>query len=240
MTKSVKQFSIFISNMSDRAIAAYAVKWEFLQSNGKIISDKREYFQLKPTSSDTNPALRPHSSRLISLINGVVVNRYPAKLITDFPQFPENERPEIKDALINEISELNKKLVKSVGWSVTLDGVLFTDGTFVGPDTIGYFDRIKARSDARQDILQEISDIVAQANESSAQAYTNAFRHAEEVLGSGVPRFSGFNTTDFYKRSKAQTAQEILTRRNKLGDQEAIDFVKNELSKPRMRLIKQK
>lgn len=236
MEDDIKRFSVFITNNSNRAIAAYIVKWEFLQPNGRVINDYRGYSQLKLSAigtDDLHPALTSRSSRLLSLINGVASA---TKLLNPPSLIPEDKRGYIKNNLNNEISHLTKKLEKSVSWSVTLDSVLFTDGTLVGTDTHGYFEELKAQLEGRQDMFQEVLNIIS--NETPERTYADAFKHAEEIIGSGVPPLSGFAASDFYKRSKGLAAQEILTRRSRLGEQQAIEFVKNALSKPRFQLVK--
>ena len=231
--KDVRRFSVFISNNSGHAIAAYVVKWEFQQPNGKVISNSRSFFQ-----SSTSPLLPSGSNRLMSLIKGIEIYQGIVRPITTIPEIPEDKRLIAKAGLNNEIDQLNKRLTESVSWSATLDGVLFVDGTFVGPNTLGYFEELKAKFDGRHDMLQEFSDIIVRGSVNPAQAQADAFRHAEEVLGSGVPRLLKFDAGEFYNRSKAQMAQEILARRDKLSVQQAIDFAKNELSKPRMQVVK--
>jgi len=50
-----------------------------------------------------------------------------------------------------------RQLSESVKVIVSIDGVLFADGTFVGPDSQGYFGSLKAEIDARRDLVEEIA-----------------------------------------------------------------------------------
>ena len=40
--------------------------------------------------------------------------------------------------------------------TVTLDGVFFDDGTFIGPDTNDFFAKVKAQMDVRHEVLQGV------------------------------------------------------------------------------------
>jgi hypothetical protein len=231
--EDVKRFSVFITNKSDRTVASYVVKWEFLRADGKTVSSTKAYSQLNSLDGNARnqpPALKPHSSGLVSLINEIQEHKYPATFIGDDSAFPAAKQSAAKNNMTQRINKLHDKLKTSVSWSVTLDGVLFTDGTFVGPDTTGYFDRIKARFDARDDLLREMSDISAKPAE--------VFNHAKNVPNAERPKLKGLKVSDFYDRSKAELAREIITRQKNMGDQQTIDFIKSESGKPRIQLTK--
>ena len=62
---------------------------------------------------------------------------------------------------VAERSQLTSELSQATDLTVSLDGVFFDDGTFVGPNSTGFFERINAIVSAKLDLLSD----VARANE---------------------------------------------------------------------------
>jgi hypothetical protein len=240
LAPDVKQFSVFITNNSDRAVAAYLVRWEFVQADGRIVPSSQAYARLRSLDGSAQsepPALAAHSSRLVSQINEIETRTAPATYIGDH-NLPADKQATIKSGTTQSLSALQNQLKTSASWSASLDSILFTDGTFAGPDTSGYFDRLKAQFDGRADFLQELSAILANPSANQAQAYADIFSRAKNVPNAEHPRLAGLAATDYYNRSRAFLAREIITRQANQGDQQTIDYIKSESSRPRIQLVK--
>jgi hypothetical protein len=240
LAPDVKQFSVFITNNGDRAVAAYLVRWEFVQADGRIVPSSKAYARLKSLDGSARsepPALAAHSSRLVSLINEIETRTDPATYIGDH-NLPADKQSAIKSNTTRTLGELQNKLKTSGSWNASLDSILFTDGTFAGPDTSGEFARLKAELDGRADFLQELSAILARPNADQAQLCAEVFNLAKNVPNAEHPRLAGLAASDFYNRSRAFLAREIITRQANQGDQKTIDYIKSESSRPRIQLVK--
>jgi hypothetical protein len=194
----------------------------------------------------SRPALEPGSSRMLSLIDVIGKGRG-ASIWTGAGQIrpardktvPENIGQQSQEYTQQQIEKLNKLVEDSVSWSVSIDGCFFEDGSFIGPDKTAFFENTKAEQDAEHDLLQEVKDIVASRHQQDKE-FTGVFEHLQSVAGLENPTLSEFNRTGFYNYKKAIFARQILAVRKKVGEQRTIDYVREELNKPRLMLVKQK
>ena len=251
----LKRFSVYVVNNGSQPVAALAVNWEFIQSDGQAVSKYKAVRQpnLFHTGNATTPPtssldqfsapvahalIEPHASRLVSLLDAAVVrSKDEVRLTKDSVDVPEQVRLQDRYTA-DEVSRLNKMIEKSVSWNVSIDGAFFEDGTFVGPDKTGFFYRIKAESDARLDLLTDIASLMIQPGSARGDSDDAVFGYVQSVAGSGRPRLSGFAANDFYKHRKSIFALQILTNRKTLGDKRAIELIREQLKEPRIQLIK--
>src|SRR5262249_9084490 len=112
------------------------------------------------------------------------------------------------------------------------------DGTFVGPNKTGFFEKTKAEVDARADLLTEITNLMAQSESNKNNLNETVFNYLESVAGASRPKLSGFTADDFYKQKKSTLALQILTVRKVLGEEKAREFVRAQMKEPNLRLIK--
>lgn len=251
----LKQFSVFVINNSSRPVAALAINWEFIQPDGRAISKYKAVSQpnLFHTGNPgapsgaiglssrvaTAPIIEPHSSRLVSLLDATAIKPQGVQLTKDRTDVPDDVKQKAEKYTSGQVDQLNQMIEKSVNWSVSIDGVFFEDGTFVGPDKTGFFDKIKAQVDARFDLLTEIATLMAQPESAKGNLYETVFKYVQSVAGSGRPKLSGFAAKEFYKHKKSTLALQILTNRKILGDERAIDFVREQLKEPHIQVTKQ-
>ena len=102
--------------------------------------------------------------------------------------------------------------------TVTLDGAFFEDGTFVGPDRIGYFDIFKAQVTARHDLMAR----VVAANKAGQGLAQVASEIETSLPASRNELRAGATPADHYEHYKNLYATEFLNVRKKLGDQGAL------------------
>ncbi len=244
LATQIEKFSIFIINNSDNAITAYQVKWEFVQKNGKKVSKTtaRSNFDSFSALGRENqpPIISAHAKYFSTIFDEIVVNQDGATvtLVSDQPQFPENMKSIVQEKLSNDILELQKLMENCTEWSVSLDGVFFSNGTFIGPNTTDYFERVKARLDAKIEVLNEISRIFALPATSQAQSHAVVFKYAERLLKETPAKKPGFSAEAFYDRSKHNFAKEIIGQRTKSSDEQAIKNVLNEMPYRHIKLVK--
>ncbi|MCI0490093.1 MAG: hypothetical protein L0229_26165 [Blastocatellia bacterium] len=123
------------------------------------------------------------------------------------------------------VNELNALLENSISVTVAIDGAFFEDGGFVGPDTTDFFAEMKAKQDARRDLLVEI-ERTAGLNKS------DVFKQVEIIAQGGAQRDRAESRVALhYNISKQRYAQELLARRRVMGDERLLDFVREQLAR---------
>ncbi len=125
--------------------------------------------------------------------------------------------------------ELMKRLTEARKITVVLDGALFEDGTFIGPDSSNFYGWLSSLVESRKDLIQNLKTIQRDGNPSKVQE-----RLEEE---NRVPRISlGPHSTydDFYKFNRRSFAQSLLRLKNAVGD----DAIRRELETSSERWLK--
>jgi len=102
--------------------------------------------------------------------------------------------------------------------TVSIDGVFFEDGTFVGPDTTNFFAQGQAVVAAKRDLLQQISDQLQRKKQPM-----EIYKTLEEVAARAAPTLDANSThDDYYDQFKKMYADEILRMRATQGDEKAL------------------
>lgn len=158
---AAKPLSLLIVNRSSRDIVAVALKW------GMKSGDRAKVFpQMQATPgrlmgmASKDPALQTRTSlvpagglKLVSFDN--TVEQILNGLRTSYGK--QRLTPGDLRKIIRGIAE-NRQNIESVysNLSVSIDGLFFDDGTFVGEDTFFFFDLMRGRIDARNDFLSSL------------------------------------------------------------------------------------
>lgn len=118
--------------------------------------------------------------------------------------------------------------------TVTLDGVFFDDGTFIGPDNNDFFVKVKTQMDVRYEVLQGV-----QTDLQSGKDPTEVFRELEQIRNRERQVSGGEMTTNelrsFYQH---MFAQDVLGMKEMWGADGAIANVQRQLSRPWVTLRK--
>lgn len=127
------------------------------------------------------------------------------------------------------------ELARYINITIRLDGALFDDGSFVGQDTSGFFDAIKAEIESKQDFLREIQNGLQQGK--SAAEISKQI----ESLTSTPAISLGSNSTylDYYNYYRKELAEEYLRYKEASGDDNASKHALKQLNKPWTKLRKQ-
>jgi hypothetical protein len=220
---------VFLQNTSKQSIVGYRITWACIDKAGiadvrdksKIISyvflhgDKAE--RIQAMAGDVG-VIEPNSTWFISLDGptrriqetGAGQGLMPGSYIT----------PQIS----NQWSKL----------TISVDGVFFDDGTFVGPDTMALFNEEESELDARYEILSKVeSDL------KSGVRVEDVFKKLEQIAGQSMPELaespSRAEYLNFFKR---MFAKNILGMKHLYGTERAIEDVHQQLSKPWVKLRK--
>lgn len=170
---NIKPLTFFIRNASRRTVVAHAIIWDCVDANGKpqrikelhanseALTDAEEYFAALPRTN-LDKTIRPGGARLFSLLAlprsagrdgpGVSVDS------DDGTSLSGGGGASSAESLAHAASKL---LSKCAELTVSVDGVFFDDGAFVGPDEAGLFDQVRAQVEAKLELRREIGARVA-------------------------------------------------------------------------------
>lgn len=223
--EAFQPFSIFIKNTTNKTMVGCMLKWELMQPDGRVITDKRDYIALwslmgTAISGQNDGVIRPNTAYLFTpsylAVNQVANSNSgnsSAVLPTEMAEYLKQRRSEL-DRVINI--------------TVSIDGAFFDDGSFVGPDSAGFFAKIEAMRNARYDMLQEVKQRVQQRARND-----EVFKYIEEVAsGPKVELGSTSSPSDYYNSFKREAAQELLRGRSASNETQEIERVMRKLQKP--------
>lgn len=245
----LRPFSVFIENRGKKTLVAYKMKWECLRADGVTIvktSSEATTWILMNAGGANHQALvanattviRPNSIRFFSLaappetfdekdINKEQSSNSPALMASNSAQTQEGiNNPD----QVGELRRLNEELKRYTDITVSLDGVFFDDGTFVGPNSTGFFEEIKAQVDARYDVLNELTNDAARAQ--AFQKLEMVANAPDVELEVGAPPAVHY---EFYKRV---FARELLSVKKSSGEDKARERARSLLNKPWPKLRK--
>jgi hypothetical protein len=269
MVDRIKPFSVIVENMAGLAIVGSRLNWEIVQLDGNVYrarigsSNPRALMGgNKSIQTTRGAAIPPHSIRFVSLLGSASEGEQ-----VDLRNFElsfrgsQSELEEFNNALLQgnreeafNKSDIAKVIRDATSVTVSIDGIFFEDGTFVGDDKTGFFDEVKAYIDAEYDLITEISiaqtqgktpdEIFGQVRDFLAthsgpgsehppsQNYGSRIGGGQELTAPASISFS----SNSYQRYKAMYAQNLLRKKEALGAKQAIGEALKLLEKPRVEL----
>jgi hypothetical protein len=112
--------------------------------------------------------------------------------------------------------------------TISVDGVFFDDGTFLGADTTAFFNEVKTQMDARYEILSKVeSDLRSGVN------VQEIIRKLEQIVSQPMPELPESPSRAEYLNSfRIIFAKDILGMKSVYGVKKAMEDVHQQLSKP--------
>jgi hypothetical protein len=265
----VKPFSVIVENTGRRAIVGSRLVWVIMKSDGTVYrhhigaANPRAFLGGDKINQTTLGAAIPsHATRFVSLV-GSVPEGEQVDLSTCELEFSGS--PKDLEAFNQALQEGNREaafdrsfigqiIAQATDITVSIDGIFFEDGTFVGENQTGLYEEVKAYVDAEYDLISEISaaqkqgkspsDIVKQvtsfvaANSRTESESPLIDKHGVKMEGR-LPLTSLAATkpiADPYQRYKTMHARTFLGKTERLGVNEAIRDVLKLLKKPRIEM----
>lgn len=239
---NLKPFSIFIENKSKRTVVAYLIQWCFTAADGrndcyrKAFSNPRALMggeNLSEGMERQSGRIKPNSNRFFSLValDGRGAFRVPMS---------REELEEFKQGKFDGkalLLRFSAELEKYTDLTVSIDGAFFDDGTFVGPDTAGFFAQTSAMIDANNDLLNEITLEMSRPNVSRDKVFKQIEKKAKQPE---INLDSKSTPADYYNYYKKAYADEVLRMRQALGDDKSLEAALRPLKKPWPMLHKKK
>lgn len=222
--EAVRPFSVLIKNTGRRAAIAFVLKWELMEADGKVHTETNQYFTNwslmgRGTSDPGGNIIRPNAAWFLVPGFGMEVGS---------PGFVDD--PKLTDYL----NRRGVQLAQYTNVTVSLDGVFFDDGEFVGPNTTGFFEKVGAIRDATWDLRRDIKDRIT-----GGKSPEEVLNHVAEIAKGPRVRL-GRNSTvaDYYSYYKQLEAENLLRVRSKSGNDKAVEHAVEPLRRTWLNLRK--
>lgn len=238
-SENLQPFSVFIKNSGDKSIVAYMLVWQLVKSNGQVRTNTTAYAEpgiLMGNRIPSSPsfkhtlAIEPNAVRCFSWSAPIGEEEVPlggAEVIQSkrSEDLRANEPAAIRAQLTVELSE-------ATDVTISLDGVFFDDGTFVGPNTTGYFGQIQAMVNAKLDLVRDVA--IAREQGKVDEAFD-----AIEVksLAPNLSITSEFSPDDYYNYYMKIFAREMTDMKGAQGKERLAAYLENlhKQSRPSLR-----
>lgn len=249
LVEVAKPFSLFIKNESGRDIVGCSIKWEFMKTDGTVVPLGNSYstpgvlMGMKPV----DPSLANKTS-LVGVNSAVFLSYDP--LVKQYVDVALNnpvgtaslnqKSREFMRGYVAQLRQQQEKLTQSVtNITVSIDGAVFDDGLFVGPDSNMLFTHLQALIDAQRDLSQSVDRDLKQKKKSG--------EILDKVEGmSKKPRAENKPEPlreDYYAQTYDESlhlyADELLRVKNSRGSDAAVQHARGLLSKPWPKLRKE-
>lgn len=235
-----KPISILIINGSEKDIVGCSLKWEITNPTGKhvyphIRSTPGVLMGIKPIDPkmEGRTSLIPAGESRIFSFNSIVEQTF-LKLNSQ----GNNEKkgsarmPYLPESVIREIEFSTTSLIHSASrFSVSIDGIFFSDGTFAGADSFFFFDSMRGQIEARHDFLSLLFEAESDAD------FTNILTSQTALNRNNRPKSRRPETPEEafstgYNSVLLSLSEEISKRRSKFADSViAEEFLSNHVSK---------
>jgi hypothetical protein len=249
LAEALMPYSVLLANEGRKAIVGYRLKWEMIGPDGVVTVRQAgganpealmEEASLGAEHSSLNGgfAVKPNSTVFVSLagslggdygsgISGYSSGSTDPTALDDLRRTAKKKHlPSIEDAVAADLQ-------KYKSMTISVDGVVFEDGTFVGPDTTGFFATVQSYVNARRDLQQEIAFAVGHN-----KSVDEIFGYVEELANAPFPN-KKLSPADMYDVYKKTLAQEMLQMRTASSPQQAVEFQLRQFRKkgPKLRKL---
>jgi hypothetical protein len=216
----LKPFSFFVQNNTSQTVVACRVKWECVRADGTVIDKvigETSLWALTNAVGDKTGAvitkagmvIRPGTARFFSLAA-------PSESLDEQPISEIRSEEQAK-----ELNRLWPEFEAYTDVTLSIDGSFFSDGGFVGLDTTRFFDEVKAKVDARHELLDAV-----QAGTRTAGGMQKAFEFIEAAANAPRIKIRGRSTPEeHYQHEKRSMAQDLLNIKKYKGDDKLLEEV---------------
>ena len=220
LAEGLKSYSVLLENKGHKAIVGYRLKWEMMRADGTVSVRQAGGINMGALMDTWPPgaenpaqaggfAVKPNTITFVSpaaslsendssMTAGYMTNQLDRATVDQIRQQAAGDR------LASLISAIRVDLQQYTSITVSVDGVVFEDGAFVGPDTTGFFASIEAYLNAKRDLLQEVDFAVKRG-----RGMDRIFNYVEEIANNQLSE-GKFNQADLYGLYKTMQAQEVL------------------------------
>ena len=212
--QAVEPFSVILWNQSGSDILAYSLRWLWTDASGRTTFHDVFYHNL---NMPTNSYYRVPAGRMafVSLFFAVVGPPGPLELTS---------------AQMKRLSAM----ASQTAITVSLDGVLFAGGSYVGPDeTRGYSQAVALTSDETAFMQQILTMHTSGQTDSDVFAWVQGIASALPATGAG-----GIASLDYSLAQRRLVAHVLLDLYQKYGAARAFSYASQQVSAPGQTIVK--
>jgi hypothetical protein len=242
--------SVFIENSSNRLVLAYALTWEVVDAEGKTITSRTVGYSEPgglmgaeiPKGVVHTTAIEPGTVRCFTVDSQIEDEGAGAERTSGAFQVRASKETAsaVRAMVASQKSEEAANVVRAM-WAdqlsrasdvtVSLDGVIFEDGIFVGPNNTGFFERMQAMVNAKVDLLREI-EVAGEQNtlDQTLDSINAQSQEPDVVFGSNV------SADDWYRYFRKLYASEINDLHRAHGKENMVRYFVKSFSKARPKL----
>lgn len=232
---AVKPFAVFVKNSSSKDVVGVSLRWDIIKLDGsvKVIpqteSAPNRLLGGKPRNSLTRGGLiASNSSRFFTLnweIQGLVRDESQNKFVNRPTALDNKNLQSLKKYLPKLRDEQQKLIDQAEKISVSIDGVFFDDGTFIGTDQNYLFASMTASIQAKKDFANEVRKAISVKKNTK-----DIFDWFESLVKERPLAPEKFNSEAekyeySYKIEMYYAAKQALLKKQKLSNAEIIEIV---------------
>lgn len=227
--ENLQPFSVFIKNSGNKSIVAYMLVWQLVKPNGQVLINRTAYAEAGVLMGNPIPsspsfkhisAIQPNEVRCFSWSGAIDEKEVGLGGAESIQSKRVEGLPPAEPAAIR--AQLTAELSEATDLTVSLDGVFFDDGTFVGPNTTGYFGQIQAMVKAKVDLVHDVAIAREQGKVDEAFEAIKAKSLAPKVRI--TPESSPDDHYNYYMKI---FAGEMTEMRGAYGTEGFADYLKN-------------
>jgi len=223
--RPLETLSVFIKNSGTRLVVGYALTWELRDEDGKMISSNTRGYSEPgvlmgneiPKDLKHTTAIEPGTARCFSRDSQIERDVVEVgELDTALPSHSQDK----EDGSSAIRAMVTAQLSRATDVTVSLDGVIFDDGTFVGPNVTGFFEQMQAMVNAKVDLLHDIAASSQQGNLDQALDSIAAMSREPDVKFN-----SKSSADDFYHYFRKLYADEITNKHHAYGKEKLVPYL---------------
>ena len=237
--EKIKPFSIFLKNNNSKAVVAHSIVWQFIDSDGIVISRVANYLNAPAltdgildmeTDKEYSESIAAGSYKFLTLApklysqgggGGSVESINKGDVLNTTQELSiEEKRSKAIDSLYSNVLKNKNEVV------ILLDGVFFEDGLFVGSDTTNFFNMVDTHVKAKRDIVSLVSDNLKNSVSINTLDKTLKIKSETKLKDS----YNILNSEDQYDYSTKMFATYFLKLRQRLGKEGLVNEI-NEFRK---------
>ncbi len=238
LVNSAKPFAFFVKNNSSKEIVGISLQWIFIDSNGK----KNEFPQseanpgvlmgikpLDPKMKSRTSLINIDDKKFFSYFNDSIGHKIAfANMRNNNPTVNFKALDEITQSDVFNLNYQKEKILNNyTDFSVSIDGVIFADGTFVGANKNSFFDVLSGQIQARRDILTNLAESKLSGEEdkdildSILSKTSNISAHLTELRSKSATPEQAFDYS--YRVYLKNLKEELIMKRSKMSDKHIIE-----------------
>jgi hypothetical protein len=223
--------AVYIKNSTNNLVLGYALTWELRDQNGKLLTSKTVGYSEPgilmgdkiPKNLEHTTAIKPGHVRCFT---------WNSQIHKDSP-VPDQTPPNYADESSSIRAVLSSVLSRASDITVSLDGVIFDDGSFAGPNRSGFFEQMQAILTAKVDLLRELEEASRQGTlDQAIQAIGEISREPDVTFG------STFSANEYYRHFRKMYAAELTDKFAVYGKEKLVPDLRESYKRARPKLKK--